>query len=65
VDRVIEAGWLATLVRDVSMVLVDLCVAPIPGIPRDPHTAGNVLEVLDIILERLSDMYVSGHNPWD
>jgi hypothetical protein len=32
-DRVIEVGWLSTLVRDVSEVLMDLGMPPIPGIP--------------------------------
>jgi hypothetical protein len=32
-DRVVEAGWLATLVRDVSKVLVNLGMPPIPEIP--------------------------------
>jgi hypothetical protein len=63
VDHVVEAGRLATLVRDVSMVLMDLGMAPIPGIPRDPHTVGNVLEAMDIILEHLSDANASGHSP--
>jgi hypothetical protein len=33
VDRVIKAGWLATLVRDVSQVLANLGTPPIPEIP--------------------------------
>jgi hypothetical protein len=33
VDRVIEVGYLATLVRDVFKVLEDLGRSPIPGIP--------------------------------
>jgi hypothetical protein len=43
VDRVIEAGRLAFLVRDVSKVLTDLGTSPIPGIPRDPRTTDDVL----------------------
>jgi hypothetical protein len=35
VDRVVEAGWLVTLVKDVSKVPEDLGMSPIPGIPRD------------------------------
>jgi hypothetical protein len=53
------------LVRHVSKVLVDLGMPPIPRIPRDPHTAGDVLEVVGIILERLWETYASGHGPWD
>jgi hypothetical protein len=33
VDHVTEAGWLATLVREVSLVLENLGMPPIPGIP--------------------------------
>jgi hypothetical protein len=64
-DRVIEATWLATLVRDVSKVLVDLGLPPIPVIPWDPRIAGDVLEVVDIILERLQEAYASSHELWD
>jgi hypothetical protein len=63
VDRVIEAGWLAILARDVSKVLVDLGMPPIPGIPRDPRMTDNVLEAMDVILERMWEAYASGHNP--
>jgi hypothetical protein len=34
VDHVVEAGRLATLVRDVSKVLEDLGMSPIPRIPK-------------------------------
>jgi hypothetical protein len=43
VDCVIEAGWLVTLVRDVSKVLEDLSLSPISGIPWDPRMADDVL----------------------
>jgi hypothetical protein len=33
VDRIVDASWLAALVRDVSKVLEDLGMYPIPGIP--------------------------------
>jgi hypothetical protein len=33
VEHVDEAGWLAILARDISMVLVDLGMPPISGIP--------------------------------
>jgi hypothetical protein len=65
VDRVVEAGCLVILVRDVSKVLADLGMAPIPGIPRDLRIGGDVLEMVDIILEHLSEAYASGHDPWD
>jgi hypothetical protein len=53
VDHVTEAGWLAILARDVSKVLVDLGMPPIPGIPRDPRMTDNILEAMDVILERM------------
>jgi hypothetical protein len=65
VDRIIEVGRLATLVRDVSMVLVDLAMPPIPKIPRDPRTTGGILKVMDVILEHLQEAYASNHGPWD
>jgi hypothetical protein len=64
-DCVIEAGWLATLVRDVSKVLADLGVPPIPEIPQDSCTADSILEAVDIILEHLLEAYASGHGHWD
>jgi hypothetical protein len=53
VDHVVEAGQLAILVRDVSKVLVDLGMPPILGIPQDLCKAGDILEVMDVILECL------------
>jgi hypothetical protein len=63
VDCVVEVGWLATLVRDVSKVLEDLGMPPTSGIPQDPRMADNVLEVVDVILECLWESYTSGHGP--
>jgi hypothetical protein len=65
VDCVIEAGQLTTLVRDMSKVPVDLGMPPIPEIPRDTCTAGDILEVVDVILEHLQEAYASDHGPWD
>jgi hypothetical protein len=62
-DHVIEVGRLATLVRDMSTVLVDLGMPPTPEISRHPRTAGNVLEAVDLILERLQEAYTSDHDP--
>jgi hypothetical protein len=56
VDRVIEAGRLATLVRDVSKVLEDIGTPRIPGFPRDSFMPGDVLE-------RQQEAYASGHGP--
>jgi hypothetical protein len=53
------------LVGDISEVLVDLGMPPKLGIPQDPSTAGNVLEVVGTILERLRESYTYGHGPWD
>jgi hypothetical protein len=64
-DCIIEAGWLAALDREVSQVLENLCLPPISGIPWDPHTAGDVLGAVDVILERMKEAYDSSHNPWD
>jgi hypothetical protein len=65
VECVIEASRLATLVRDVSKVLEDFGMSRIPGIPQDPCTAGDVLGVVDVILERVKAACDSGHGPWD
>jgi hypothetical protein len=65
VDCVIEACRLVTLVRDVSKVLEDHGMSPIPGIPRDPCTASDILGVVDIILEDVKEAYNSGYGPWD
>jgi hypothetical protein len=43
VDRVVEAGRLATLVRDVSQVMENLSMPPISGIPRDARMASDTL----------------------
>jgi hypothetical protein len=43
----------SSLVRDVSKVLEDLGMPPIPGIPWGPLKAGNILEAVDVILECL------------
>jgi hypothetical protein len=53
------------LVRDVSKVLADLGMPPIPEIPQDPHTTDNILEAVDVILEHLQEAYTSSHDPWD
>jgi hypothetical protein len=64
-DHVDEAGHLAILVRQASQVLVDLGMPPILGIPWDLRTFGDVLEAVDVILERLWEAYASCHAPWD
>jgi hypothetical protein len=52
-------------VWDMSKVLGDLCMCPIPGIPRDPLTSDDVLEAVDAILECVKEVYDSSHGPWD
>jgi hypothetical protein len=49
----------------VSKVVEDLGMLPIPGIPRGLLMTGNILEVVDVILEGLQEAYTSGHDPWD
>jgi hypothetical protein len=63
VDHVTKVEWLAILVGDVSKILADLGMPPIPGIPWDPCIAGDILEMVDIILECLREAYASGHGP--
>jgi hypothetical protein len=65
VERVTEVERLAILVREVLKVLVDLGIPPIIGIPWDPCTTEEVLEVVGVILEHLLEAYASGHGPWD
>jgi hypothetical protein len=62
-DRIGKAGRMAGLVREVSQVLENLGLPPIPGIPRDPRMAGDVLQAVDVILERVKEAYDSGHGP--
>jgi hypothetical protein len=52
-------------VRDVSKVLEDLGLSPIPRIPRDLRMAGGILVVVDVILEHVKEAYDSRHGPWD
>jgi hypothetical protein len=52
-------------VSDVSKVLQDLGMPPIPEISRDPCTAGDVLEAVDVILEHLKEAYNFDHSPWE
>jgi hypothetical protein len=56
---------LATLVRDVFKVLVDLGMSTIPEIPQDLRTANDFLVVGDVILEHLKEAYESDHGTWD
>jgi hypothetical protein len=65
VEHVAEAGRLVILVRDVSNVLGDLGMPPIPRIPQDPCTADNILEAVGTIFECMWDTYASGHGPQD
>jgi hypothetical protein len=65
VDRAAEAKRQAILVMDVSKVLTDLGMSPILGIPQDQRTAVDVLEVVDVILECLREVYTSDHDTWD
>jgi hypothetical protein len=53
VEHVAEVGRLAILVGDISKVLVDLGMPPIPRIVLDPCVADDVLEAMGTILERM------------
>jgi hypothetical protein len=59
-DHVVKAGWLATLPRDMSKVLENLVMPPILEIPLDPHMAGDVLEVVAVILKHLKGLRAAG-----
>jgi hypothetical protein len=50
-------------VRYVSKVLMDLGMPRISRIPQDPCTAGDILEMVDVTLERLQENYASSHDP--
>jgi hypothetical protein len=65
VEHITTAGPLASLVRDVYMVLVDLGMLPIPEIPQDPPVAGDVLVAVGVILEHVRKAYASRNGPWD
>jgi hypothetical protein len=65
VDHIIEVGRLVTLVRDMSMVLEDLGMSPIPVIPWELRMANDILGVVDAILECMKEAYHFGHDPWD
>jgi hypothetical protein len=62
-DRVVEVSRLAALARDVSKVLEDLGMSPIPRIPRDPRTASGILGAVDVILQCMKEAYDLGHDP--
>jgi hypothetical protein len=63
VEHVAEVGQLTIMARDVSKALVDLGMPPIPGIPWDPCTAGDILEVVGVISEHLREANASDHGP--
>jgi hypothetical protein len=62
---IVEAGLLAVLVGDISKVMVDLGVPPIPMIPHDPGRGSDILEAMGTILEWLREAHASSHGPWD
>jgi hypothetical protein len=65
VAHVTKVGQLAFLVGNISTVLVDLCMPPIPRSPRDPGKASHILEEAGTILERLREAYSFGVGTWD
>jgi hypothetical protein len=50
---------------EVSQVLENLSLPPIPGIPWNLRTTDDILGAVDVILERIKEAYDSGHIPWD
>jgi hypothetical protein len=65
VVRIAEAGKLAVLVGDISKVMVDLCMPPIPRIHKDPGRASDILEIVGTVPGCLREAYTSGTGPWD
>jgi hypothetical protein len=63
VEHVAKVGQLTILARYVSKALVDLGMPPIPGIPWDPCTASDILEVVGVISEHLREANASDHGP--
>jgi hypothetical protein len=63
--HVVEPSRLAALVGDMSQVLENLVMPPIPRISRDLHMASDFLGAVDVILECMKETYDSGHDPWD
>jgi hypothetical protein len=50
---------------DMSKVLVDLGMPPIPEISWDPCMSGDIPEAVDVIQEHLQEAYDSGPDPCD
>jgi hypothetical protein len=61
--HIIEAVELATLVMEISMILGDLGLPPIRGIPQDPGKARDVLEAMCVVMECLWKAHTSGAGP--
>jgi hypothetical protein len=58
-DHVTEAEELASLMTNISKVLMDLGLSPIQGIPQVRNKAQEVLKVTGSILERLREVPTS------
>jgi hypothetical protein len=58
-DHVTEAEELASLMTNISKVLMDLGLSPIQGIPQVRNKAREVLKVTGSILERLREVPTS------
>jgi hypothetical protein len=59
----VTAGWLAGLVGDISKVLVDLSMSPIPRIPQGPSNDIDILEIVGTVLELLREAYAFSTDP--
>jgi hypothetical protein len=58
-DHVTEAEELASLMTNISKVLMDLGLSPIQGVPQVRNKAREVLKVTGSILERLREVPTS------
>jgi hypothetical protein len=63
VARIAKAGQLTVLMGGISKVLVELGMPPIPWIPQEPGTAGDILETVGTVLEHLREANASNHGP--
>jgi hypothetical protein len=52
-------------VGDISKVLVDLGMHPIPRIPQDPARVSDIMEAVGTVLERMQESYTSDAGPWE
>jgi hypothetical protein len=61
--HIVEAEELAMLVVEISMILGDLGLPPIRGIPQDLGKARDVMEAVGVVLEHLWKAHAFGARP--